>query len=544
MESDTFLTINSDNGPIKGIQKTSVLGRDFFNFQGIPYMKPPVGKLRFRDPQPSDKWTEPLDASQEAPSFCYFNPQQSLKGGKEDAGVLNVYVPVNSSHNLLPVMIYIHGGGFQMGSCRTDVYGPDFFMQKDVVLVVINYRLGPLGFLSLDDPALGVPGNAGLKDQLLALKWIQKNIISFGGDSKNVTLFGDGAGGASTHFHMISEQSRGLFQKAILMSGCAFNKTWSLPPKKNFAQRLGKKLGWDESGGEKKLLDILESADPFDLMQQSSPNSILSDEEFAEFFIYGFCPVIEPYSTETTFIDQDPVLMAREAWSKDINCIIGATTFEGAFAAIFERKEKFIDVFEKASYFSPLRELGLSIEDVEAARFGTRIKKIYFEYAHLTNTNYELFCQYTTDRHYWHGIQNTVKSRVNGDGRGKTYLYRFDASTDLNAMKKYNKLENFSGATHGDSVFYMFASAFVTPPGMETKEYEVMMKTITLFTNFALTGNPNDADLRDWIPVNSVKPPLNCLNLTEKKIELISLPESDRLMIWDTIYKDAKVEMY
>lgn len=544
MESDTFLTINSKNGPIKGVQKTSVLNRDYYSFQSIPYMKPPLGKLRFRDPQPCDEWIEPFDACHDALSYCYYHKQKSQKGGQEDAGVLNVFVPVNSSHSLLPVMVYIHGGGFQMGSCKTDVYGPDYFMQKDVVLVVMNYRLGPIGFLSLDDASLGVPGNAGLKDQTLALRWIQNNISSFGGDPNNITLFGDGAGGASTHFHMISEQSKGLFHKAIIMSGCAYNKTWALPPKKNFAQRLGKKLGWDESGGEKKLLEVLEGADPFDLMQHSSPSTILTDEEFAEFYIYGFCPVVEPYLTATTFIEKDVFFTSRQPWSKDINCIIGAASVEGAFAAIFEKKEILIEFFEKSNYFSPLRELNLSIDDVEAARFGTRIKKIYFEYAHLTNTNYELFCKYSTDRHFWHGIQNTVKSRVNGDGEGKTYLYRFHADTELNAMKKFNKLENFSGATHGDSVFYIFASAFVAPPTRESKEYEMMTKTIALITNFASNGNPNDSELREWIPVTSVKPPLQCLNISEKKIEMISLPESDRLLIWDTIYKDAKVEMY
>lgn len=501
-----------------------------------------MGKLRFRDPQPPERWSDPLDVTNEPSSYCFYHATQM--GGQEDAGVLNVYVPVNSSYDLLPVMAYIHGGGFQMGSSKTDVFGPDFFMQKDVVLVTLNFRLGPIGFLSLTDPSLGVPGNAGLKDQTMALKWIQKNIEKFGGDPRNVTLFGDSSGGASVHYHMISDLSKDLFHKSIVMSGCAFNKTWALQSRKDFAERLGRKLGWDESGGEKRLLEVLEAADPHDLMQHSASSEILTDEEFSEFLLFAFCPVIEPYTTSSTFIDKDPVLMAQNAWSKDINCIIGATSSEGAFATIFDRKEKFIDAFESASYFTPAFELSLDVSSSEAARFGTRIKKIYFEYAHLTNTNYELFCQYSTDRHFWHGIQNTVKSRVNSSNAGKTYLYRFEASTELNMLKKYNKIEHFQGAVHGDTTFYMFLGAHVKPPALDSKSFETVTKVITLLTNFASSGNPDGKGLNDWQPVASIKPPLNCLNISEKKAELVALPESDRLMIFDTVYKDSKVPMY
>lgn len=88
------------------------------------------------------------------------------------------------------LFVKIHGGGFLFGSCKTDVYGPDYFMQKDVILVSINYRLGAIGFLSLNDKTLGVPGNAGLKDQLFAIQWVKRNIKQFGGDPDDITLFG------------------------------------------------------------------------------------------------------------------------------------------------------------------------------------------------------------------------------------------------------------------------------------------------------------------------------------------------------------------
>lgn len=92
--------------------------------------------------------------------------------------------------SLSSFQVYIHGGGFQFSYGKLDVYGGDYLLNKDLVYVTFNYRVGPLGFLSLKDPKLGVPGNAGLKDQIFALKWIRKNIVNFGGDPENITIFG------------------------------------------------------------------------------------------------------------------------------------------------------------------------------------------------------------------------------------------------------------------------------------------------------------------------------------------------------------------
>jgi carboxylesterase type B len=151
-------------------------------------------------------------------------------------------------------------------------------MQKDVVLVTFNYRLGSIGFLSLKDPNLGVPGNAGLKDQTMALKWVQKNIEKFGGDAENVTIFGESvsvvlgeavidanhfqAGGSSAHLHMLSNHSKNLFKRAIAMSGCAYSP-WAMAPPSNWAERLGKHLGW-AGDSEPDLLEFLEACTPSD----------------------------------------------------------------------------------------------------------------------------------------------------------------------------------------------------------------------------------------------------------------------------------------
>lgn len=144
-------------------------------------------------------------------------------GYSEDCLYLNIHTPQISTPNLkLPVMAYIHGGGFTYGSGNVESVGPDFLVPRGVILVTINYRLGALGFLSLQTPEC--PGNNGLKDQNLALRWIQKNISAFGGNPDNVTLFGESAGSVSVHYHLLSKLSRGLFHRAITQSGTATNR--------------------------------------------------------------------------------------------------------------------------------------------------------------------------------------------------------------------------------------------------------------------------------------------------------------------------------
>lgn len=143
-------------------------------------------------------------------------------------------------------MVYLYGGGYTYG--QATMYGADFFMEQNVVLVTVNYRVGALGFLSIDDPKFDVPGNAGLKDQTLALRWVRANIRQFGGDPQQVTLFGQSAGGASVHFHLMSPMSRGLFQRAILQSGSALSP-WAVTPFRDAASRLALALGWNGAGG-------------------------------------------------------------------------------------------------------------------------------------------------------------------------------------------------------------------------------------------------------------------------------------------------------
>jgi cholinesterase len=273
------------------------------------------------------------------------------------------------------------------GSSKTDLHGPDFFMQKDVVIVTFNYRVGAMGFLSLEDPEVNVPGNAGLKDQNFALKWVHKNIGNFNGDVSNITLFGNSAGAASTHYQMISEQSRGLFHRSIVMSGCAFNSCFALIPRRDFAQRLAKALGWDGTGGDKAILELLESVEAEKIVD-ASQSLLTVEEEFGENLMIPFGPTIEPYISENCFVPEHPTILAKKAWSNEIDSIIGVTSFEGLFRAGHELG-KASDTMQNFEYFTPLRQLNVDVPKDKISEYGTKIKEIYYGKMRPSSTNVE-----------------------------------------------------------------------------------------------------------------------------------------------------------
>lgn len=146
--------------------------------------------------------------------------------------------------------------------------GPDYFMEKDVILVTFNYRLQVFGFLSLDDPDLNIPGNAGFKDQVMALKWVKQNIENFGGDSQNITIFGQSSAGGCAHYLLLTPSSKDLFQRSIIMAGSAFNPMYAAIPRRNWAYRLSVALGYDGPEVDRNILTFLETADPEDIFRE------------------------------------------------------------------------------------------------------------------------------------------------------------------------------------------------------------------------------------------------------------------------------------
>jgi para-nitrobenzyl esterase len=227
------------NGPVRGLANGAVN-----EFLGIPYAAPPVGALRWQPPQPASSWSGVRDATRFAP-HC---PQPAGPFGQastsEDCLFLNVFTPSHQqagSH--FPVMVWIHGGALVSG--ESNDYDPTQMVADGVTVVTINYRLGALGFLA--HPALadasGQSGDYGLMDQQAALRWVQRNIASFGGNPHNVTIFGESAGGLSTLSQVASPQARGLFDRAIVESG-SYNLTQaSLPSAEAAGEAFAAKAG-------------------------------------------------------------------------------------------------------------------------------------------------------------------------------------------------------------------------------------------------------------------------------------------------------------
>ncbi|XP_033207293.1 esterase FE4-like isoform X3 [Belonocnema kinseyi] len=197
-------------GILNGTTGISRDGNIFSAFLGIPYGLPPFEELRFASPVAAGKWTG-IRQADFFRSICIQIDENNKIAGAEDCLYLNVYTPrlefksSSKKHTLLPVMVWIHGGGYIWGS--SNQYGPKYLLDKDVILVTLNFRLAIFGFLSTGDSVC--PGNFGMKDQVLALKWVKSNIISFGGDPNQVTLFGESAGGACVALHAISKASTG-----------------------------------------------------------------------------------------------------------------------------------------------------------------------------------------------------------------------------------------------------------------------------------------------------------------------------------------------
>ncbi len=221
-------TVSTTAGPVAGVENAGV-----WRFAGIPYAKPPVGDLRWKAPVAPEAHAQVLVADQFGPA-CPQKPSAIATDAAgptdEDCLTLNIWTPEPSSAKSLPVMFWIHGGGFIQGSSQetnggTLLYDGQNLARKDVVVVSINYRLGALGFLahkafeSEDDPGQPKAGNYGLLDQIRALKWVQDNIANFGGDPANVTIFGESAGGVSVCALMASPLTDGLFDSAIMESG-------------------------------------------------------------------------------------------------------------------------------------------------------------------------------------------------------------------------------------------------------------------------------------------------------------------------------------
>jgi para-nitrobenzyl esterase len=265
-----------DSGPISGLQEDGV-----WTYRGIPFAAPPTGELRWKEPQPVEAWDDVLVCEEYGPACPQPNDDwtgmMDIGETDEDCLYLNVWTPAESPDEELPVMVWIHGGAFRSGAGSLAIYDGHNLAEKGVIVVTINYRLGALGLMAhpllSEESPNGVSGNYGLFDQVAALEWVQENIDVFGGDSENVTVFGESAGGMSIVDLMVSPLAEGLFDRAIVESGpmldlgLPINEFPTLQEAEEMGDDISKELGCDQAEDE---LAALRETTPDELMAASS----------------------------------------------------------------------------------------------------------------------------------------------------------------------------------------------------------------------------------------------------------------------------------
>ncbi|CAK9831424.1 Esterase FE4 [Anthophora retusa] len=481
--SEPIVTVKQ--GKLRGVVLKSALGSSYIAFREIPFAAPPIGDLRFKDPQPPAPWTDIRDTSQIKGTICpqmrEFPPIEVI--GDEDCLYLNVYT--NSLNQSKPVMFWIHGGAFVVGGSSFTMTRADYLLERDVVVVTTNYRLGAFGFLNLGHPS--APGNQGLKDIITALKWVQENIANFGGDPTNVTIFGVSAGGALSHTLLLSPSAKGLFHKAILQSGlltCPWSTNQSRPERGfKLAELLGKK-----SNDPVEVLKFLRSVTAKDIVKTQS--CILSAEATWSYHL-GF-------GLNSDVLADDPVLprpleeyLANEL---DIPVIIGCTSHE---FVMFLKNNSEVTMNIHNQYL-PLHVKNLAavkkLGTAEIQKLTNRAKRWYFDGKPISTKNIASFIEFMTDVYFSVPAKVLLEKRIK-QMSSPTYFYRYSyvgkekAHTDLLIKRLIH------GASHVDEIPYLFYLPLCKtekqdPPAIGTKDRITLERMTRLWANFAKTGDP------------------------------------------------------
>jgi len=515
------ILISTAKGWINGSHLTSRSGRTFAAFRGIPYAKAPVADLRFKDPLPAEEWEDVLDASQEGPSCTQFNWFTKSFMGTEDCLKLNVYTHDVDTEQPKPVMVWIHGGGFDMGSGNgeTDIYGPGYFLDRDIVLVTINYRLGVFGFLSTGDAK--APGNYGLLDQTLALKWVQEHIRSFGGDPDSVTIFGESAGGASVEFHVLSPLSSGLFHRAISQSGSS-TAIWALQRAfKDSAQTLAEYFNCStESSGQ--ILACLQSKDEKDLVKATN---IMTDL-YKPFVRFG--PRID-VQRASPFLPAHPHQLMTNKRFNHVPYITGLNKNEGAImlALLLAENGTMMNEFQR----DPVTFLLYSLMKEKSENGLEKAEKVLelFDVEKPFDLQLETIDEVFSDAYFFKPIDEsaTLFSQYNDQ---PTYYYHYAHHGSM-SFSKLMGLPSDTGVSHGDELFLMFESPMTAD--MTTEDTQMSNLLIDLWTSFATDGKPQNELEIEWFPME--KDERRILNIDDNPLMIEKLPFHDRLPFWNEL---------
>ncbi len=453
----TGLTITTKQGLLLGTTESDVRV-----WRGVRYAKAPVNELRYKLPQPPNNWEGITNATE----FGNISPQpKNDMGGdgvqNEDCLFLNIWSP-KVSETKKPVMFWIHGGGFVMGSGSSDMYnGTKLSKNGDVVVVTINYRLGPLGFLFLDEfntTSTHFESNLGLHDQTAALKWVKENISAFGGDPDNITLFGESAGANSVLSLLTSPYAKGLFQKTIVQSAAGI----SVISKEKAAQQTREFFNFlNISPAEISKLNTI-SVDTLLAASERYFRQKVKDKDDVLFFV----PV-----AGTDFLPLTPIEAIKQGVAKNIPMLIGTNRDE---ANLFSKMKPPIFTAEKETVHSYLKSNGLATHE-------NHLISLYPEYpsktsilSMITDAIFQVPSVYIAD------AQSNFAS---------AYSYRFDWTSFPIRMIGL-------GACHGMELPFVFstfnssAGKRIIKASSNKRVFKLSREIQKAWSNFAYTGNP------------------------------------------------------
>ena len=463
-----------------GSWKNSSNDTRFASFQGVRYAKSPINDLRFKAPELFQSGEALWDVSGDSMILC---PQPALFEkfmiGVEDCLFLNIYVPETVFTNAatpLPVMFWIHGGSLLYGSNGYQSQGPKHLMDKGMIVVTINYRLGPLGFLSLGTTE--VPGNAGLWDQQVALTWVNENIASFGGDPSSITIFGESAGSLSIALHILSPKSEGLFQRAILQSGTAIDPSWGPTTQEhaqNYASMFIEKLGCDH---EKDVLACL---------QQKDVNEIVDLTDMFE-----MDNVWMPVPDGDFLPDDADALLKMGEFNKDVDIMIGTNADEGILYVLDQLAnpslwDDYVDLFaiDGPRYlFNIVLPEDVTEEDKKKAN-----ELAEFYVGPMDNLDeyhkQEIFDMFT-DAGFLYGTRKTIDYFLAQNMTVYEYILTYQGEFSLSEVFGVSP----EGVCHGDDLLYLWDP--VSPLGniSQPLDLQVRESVVSAWTNFATFGNP------------------------------------------------------
>ena len=488
--------VRTKEGLVLGWNEKSAAGEKYVAFRGIPYARPPVGELRFQPPQRHPGWWKPLHAGQHG-NVC---PQIDTSRedpliGDEDCLFLNVYSRNVKSWKRaptgVPVMVFIHGGNFIQSSGDDRYYGPSYLMDEAIVLVTLNYRLGVFGFMTTHDAA--APGNYGLLDQVMALRWVRDNIAAFGGDPKAVTIFGHSAGAASVSLLVFSPLTKGLFHRAISQSGTSLANFAASGRKAEFTEELAEKLNCptDNTGEMVKCL-------------RQKPMQTLLD--YARPDKHEYRPRVDS-EVDHPLLPKDPRLLLRKGDFNLVPWMHGVTKEEGWYFAPYFAAKEFLTAIKEGniSYWGALANiLSMSASSIvdcgKDPREETRKVRDFYSAAGGPGISSLLpIAQVPGDRSFI--IPALVESRL-ASLHTQIYRYVFEYKgpgrlswVDLSAL---NVSDNDPG--HGDEMSYLFSQREQPLEQPGTPNHDMIRIMVGLWTSFARTGRPSShsPDSPDW----------------------------------------------